>query len=109
MSITINLKQFITPLDTCLVGKDDALTFIKKLEREGINIKKEDEVTFIIPEQIVTINLSFFYQVFSEEVLELGSVGFKNKYKFISDSDFMNNRLNWLITQTQDKYLRGGF
>ena len=109
MSITINLKNFITPLDTCLVGKEDANIFIKKLEREGIDIVKEDVVTVIIPAQIVTINLSFFYQVFSEEVLNLGSVGFKSKYKFISESDFMNNRLDGLISNTQDKALRGGF
>ena len=44
-----------------------------------------DEIEVIIPEDIISLNISFFLNMFGESVRKLGKDGFINHYKFVSD------------------------
>ncbi len=44
-----------------------------------------DHVIVLVPEDILSVNLSFFLSLFGPSVRELGKNGFKSKYRFQCD------------------------
>ncbi|HXC61841.1 MAG TPA: hypothetical protein VNV63_04125, partial [Nitrospiria bacterium] len=49
----------------------------------------DSTVEVVIPEDILSVNLSFFLSLFGESVRHLGSVDFKAKYHFVCDPSLL--------------------
>lgn len=82
--MTINLADHTSPELSCLVGKD-----------QGANLRKlitdpADSFLIIIPDNIVTISRSFFFEMFGSEVKKLGRTTFLNKYHFRASDHILN-------------------
>ena len=97
-SVTENLKDFLVPEETALVGRENGENVLKKLAQSGLDFKKLekecDKITFKIPENVVSINKSFFLGLFETQVQRLGKDGFLNKYKFDTTEHIVNKIKN---------------
>ncbi len=87
---TINLESFRAKNAKVFTGRDrgEAVRNASKIDA----IENEfDEVHFIIPDNIYSINPSFFEELFFDVVQKLGKEKFLNKFKFesLGDYDYM--------------------
>lgn len=79
----INLTDYIDNNLTALVGRKhgECIHDVYPIPFETLE-KKFDKIIIIIPQQIITINKSFFEGLFKDRVQALGKFHFKNKYQF---------------------------
>ena len=84
---TINLEDFRTKGAKVFTGRDRGETV-----REGSKIdeleKAFETVNIVIPDNIYSINPSFFEELFTNVVDKLGREDFKKKFKFINQGDY---------------------
>lgn len=73
-----------------LSGRDVGIDFRKKFKLDDIDMNKES-VEVIVPEDLYSINSSFFLGLFGPSVRHLGEEGFKKKYQFKCDSIIQKN------------------
>ena len=92
--IVINFKDFINSNETALVGRETGRTIRKKLESKGLVFssleEKYESISINIPNDIITMNRSFFLAVFAERVKTLGKENFNAKYKFHASEYIMH-------------------
>ena len=87
--MVIDLSKYITPALPSLVGRENGRAMLKKLEageRTTLEAAEKafDVISVSIPEQILTMNKSFFLGAFSARVIALGKDGFLSKYSFLA-------------------------
>ena len=92
----INLEDFRVK------GKDGAIAKVFTGRDRGEDVRKAsrideldehyEEVKIIIPNNIYSINPSFFEELFVNVVLKLGREGFRNKYQFQSQGNYNYER-----------------
>lgn len=101
---TINLEDFR------VVGKDGSIAKVFTGRDRGEDVRKAskiddlekeyDTVNIIIPDNIYSINPSFFEELFINVVLKLGKDKFREKFKITSIGDYNFERpLNEAITR----------
>ncbi len=113
MEKTIDLKDFLAFEETALVGRENGENVLKKISQNGLDFKKleKDFNTIIIkiPENVVSINKSFFLGLFEIQVQRLGKDGFLKKYKFSTTDHIVNKIKNHvdaaLLTASQGDIL----
>lgn len=79
--------------DACLVGRIDG-SLIKQIYDLPLLEKEYDIIEVHIPEQLVTVNASYFIGAFGERLFDLSPVNFSQKYVFKSENKFVVKRLN---------------
>ena len=84
---TINLEDFRVKNAKVFTGRDrgEAVRIDSKIDEIE---KLYMEVNIIIPDNIYSINPSFFEELFLNAVLKLGREGFLAKFKFTSLGDY---------------------
>ena len=96
----LDLIKYMKGDESCFAGRDDGRAFISDLRDQGIDLDQLEqnyrEIHMVVPDQIVTINYSFFEGAFSDRVRRLGKIGFEEKYKFIT-SPFIEPRIKMHI------------
>ena len=60
--------------------------------------KQQNEVVFFIPEDVLSVNSSFFSGMFQASLKNLGEKEFRKKYKFECDNIIMMNIENGIST-----------
>lgn len=80
---TIDLENFRTKGSKVFTGRDRGRIVRDASKIDDIAINNE-EVNIIIPDNIYSINPSFFEELFLNVVIELGREEFLNKFKFKS-------------------------
>lgn len=88
--LEINLKDYIESETTSLIGKNKGTELASKLK--FFEIKDNEIVTIIIPDEVLLINKNFFFWFFSDEITRLTVEQFKKKYNFIC-SEFNKERI----------------
>lgn len=88
---TINLEQFRAKGAKVFTGRDRGVDVRANSRIDEIE-SKNDEVYFIIPDHIYSINPSFFEELFFNVVQKLGKEDFLAKFKFESLGDYDYNR-----------------
>ncbi|EHK2307033.1 TPA: hypothetical protein ACSQIM_000524 [Clostridium perfringens] len=96
----INLGKCKKSESKVLSGRDVGIKWRKNFELNKID-NLDDEIEIIVPDDLYSINISFFLGLFGDSVRALGAEGFKNKYKFKCD-DFLKKNIDKYI----DKALR---
>lgn len=80
--MTINLKDFLPKESLVLSGREFGKDVRRQCEFDRIDDNKEISVTIVIPQNIISLNSSFFWGLFTESVKKLGEDEFIKKYKF---------------------------
>lgn len=91
----LDLGKHIEEDATALVGREAGRKLKDDLEKKGLGLSREGGGTIVIPERIITINLSFFAGLFEEILVnEMGgdTWRFRRKYHFVS-SKFVEKRI----------------
>ncbi len=85
----INLEDARTePKSKVLSGRDRGAFWRKKFNIDQLDINDE-QFDVIIPQDVYSVNMSFFLNLFGESVRKLGRDRFIQKYKFICDPILM--------------------
>lgn len=87
----IDLNNFKNPNSRVLSGRKEGLKVREKLNLDSID-KNEQKVTVIIPDDIISLNSSFFLGLFGPSVRLLNEFSFKNKYEFLCP-DFIQSSI----------------
>lgn len=86
METTIDLSEFTNPQETALVGRINGEKLLEEFQKKNIIFnqleKENDKIHIKIPENIITINKSFFLGWLETRVQELGKNGFIKIYDF---------------------------
>jgi hypothetical protein len=78
---TINLREF-TSLDSIVIsGRPKGEELRQKLSLDRLDVEP-GVVTFVVPEEIVSLNSSFFLGLFTPSIQRLGVQAFDQKYRF---------------------------
>jgi hypothetical protein len=82
---TIDLDEVRTPRTSGLLsGRDNG-----EAARNRFGVSKmdsgQDEITVVIPDEVFSMNTSFFLGLFGPSVRALGEEGFRKKFKFRCD------------------------
>lgn len=101
---TINLESFRAKNAKVFTGRDRGEA-VRKDSKIGAIEGEFDEVHFIIPDNIYSINPSFFEELFFDVVQKLGKEEFLNKFKFESLGDYDYERP---LYEAIDRILRKG-
>lgn len=90
-NITINLEKFRAKngnrISKVFTGRDRG-EYVRKQSNIDELETKYDEITIIIPNQIYSINPSFFEEFLVNVVKKLGKEKFLTRFKFISEGDY---------------------
>jgi hypothetical protein len=81
MQETIDLTKYIAAQDIVLSGRPKGEELRKKLNLDGME-QQLDSIKFVIPQQVVSLNSSFFLGLFTNSVRRFGESGFRSKYSF---------------------------
>ena len=88
METTIKLADYTNPKETALVGRINGETLLKNFQDKNVIFKSlelsNDKINIIVPNNIITINKSFFLGWLETRVQELGKTAFISKYNFIA-------------------------
>ncbi|PIE49072.1 MAG: DUF4325 domain-containing protein [Flavobacteriales bacterium] len=87
MTNKINLEDFRTPKAKIFTGRDRGEQVRKDSKIDEIE-QKHDSVEFIIPDNLYSINPSFFEELFVNVVTKLGEQGFYKKFNFINNGNY---------------------
>jgi hypothetical protein len=89
MASKIDLNEArIPPTSEVISGRDCGEEFRKRFQLNKVDVA-EGEVEVSIPEDVVSMNTSFFLGLFGPSVKHLGQQGFLSKYKFLCDDVHM--------------------
>ena len=99
---TIKLEDFRTPGAKVFTGRDrgEQVRVDSKIDQIA---SENDEVYFIIPDNLYSINPSFFEELFENVVNKLDKKEFQKKFKFINDGDYNYDKP---LTEAIDRLLR---
>lgn len=78
---------------TSLVGKNDGNKINKLYDLNYIS-NNYDQIEVRIPKTCCTVNRSFLFGAFGEQIFNLGLDCFLKKYKFKTNSKIIKNRIN---------------
>lgn len=96
----ILLSNFIHQDETALVGRENGKSLRLAFTEKGIDLlaleKADDQIVIIIPEDVVSVNKSYFLGAFADRVRELGKVLFNEKYQF-KTSEHIQNKIDEAI------------
>lgn len=84
---TIRLESFRAKGAKVFTGRDRGEQVRENSRIDEIE-KNNDEVYFIIPDNIYSINPSFFEELFENVVTKLDKEGFYKKFKFINEGKY---------------------
>lgn len=87
---TINLNDYRKKNSKVLSGRDEGYRCRKLADLESID-KEIGIVSVVVPEDLYSINISFFLGFFGESVRNLGEKRFREKYEFQCDTFIMDN------------------
>lgn len=85
--VIIDLEKFRTPGSKVFTGRDRG-QIVRKSSRIDEIALTNDIIKIVIPDNIYSINPSFFEELFLNVVLTLGKEEFFNKFKFESRGDY---------------------
>lgn len=71
-------------------GRDRGYSLRKKLKLDEVDCAKEN-IEIIIPEDIISLNSSFFLGLFGKSVRTLGRSEFRSKYNFVCNEFIKKN------------------
>lgn len=95
----INLEDFRAPGAKVFTGRDRGADVRKKSKLDEIE-EKYDKVVIVIPDNVYSINPSFFEELFLNVVIKLGKEDFLKKFEFESQGDYQYEKpLNDAITR----------
>jgi hypothetical protein len=85
--LRIDLNEVRVPAGSGLLsGRDSGVA-----ARQRFNVAKLDrgigEISVLIPDEVFSLNTSFFLGLFGESVRVLGEDGFRKRYRFVCDED----------------------
>lgn len=84
----IDFNQVLDKRETALVGREHGESILAKLKASGVNFDELENnyvtIKCIIPDNIVSINKSFFLGMFELVIQRLGKNIFCEKYSFIT-------------------------
>jgi hypothetical protein len=84
----VKTKNVISKVFT---GRDRG-RYVREHSKLDENFMNHDTVKIVIPDDIMSINPSFFEELFVNAIIKLGDVGFMKKFKFISNGDYNYER-----------------
>ncbi len=84
---TIKLENFRAPGAKVFTGRDRGEQVRRDSQIDELE-KKFEEVYFVIPDNIYSINPSFFEELFENVVNKLNRDGFEKKFKFINQGQY---------------------
>lgn len=88
---TFDLGKYRAEGAKIFTGRDKG-KYVRKTSKFD-NIEKEnDRIFFIIPDNLYSINPSFFEELLINVVVKLGKDGFLNKYEFVNQGDYNYER-----------------
>lgn len=87
MKNEIKLEDFRTPGAKIFTGRDRGEEVRIKSRIDEIE-KENEQVIFIIPDNLYSINPSFFEELFVNVVTKLGKESFNKKFIFKNDGDY---------------------
>lgn len=102
-SSTIRLEEFRTPKAKIFTGRDRGKQVREDSKIDIIEVNS-DEVTFIIPDNLYSINPSFFEELFVNVVKKLGKEGFFEKFNFQNEGKYnfekpLNEAVNRILRE----------
>lgn len=97
---TIDLNQCRKKDSKVLSGREIGVKWRKNFLLDNID-NSDKEVEIIVPDDLYSINISFFLGLFGDSIRALGAECFKKKYKFKCDAFLRKN-----IDKYIDKALR---
>ena len=85
-------------------GRDKGKYVRKKSQFDKLE-EESDKVTFIIPDNLYSINPSFFEELLINVVVKLGKEGFMEKYDFENQGEYnyekpLNDAIDRILRQT---------
>lgn len=83
----IKLENFRTPGAKIFTGRDRGEDVRLRSRIDEIE-KNNDKVIFVIPDNLYSINPSFFEELFVNVVTRLGKEKFNEKFEFQNDGDY---------------------
>jgi len=86
----INLENFDEKAMQILAGREKGAEIRNRLGLDKID-KNQEHVEITIPENLYSINSSYFLGLFGPSVRSLGEAGFKENYTFTGDDIFKDN------------------
>lgn len=91
MNNIINLEDYRVKqgdkISKVFTGRDRGVSVREKSKLDEIE-KENNLIEIIIPDNIYSINPSFFEELFVNVVKKLGKDGFKEKFKFTSEGEY---------------------
>lgn len=84
---TIRLEDYRAKGAKVFTGRDRGAQVRKDSKLDEIE-PKSDKVNFIIPDNVYSINPSFFEELFENVVTKLGKDGFYAKFNFVSEGEY---------------------
>lgn len=87
MSAIIDLEVFRTPKSKIFTGRDRGEQ-VREDSKIDTLYKQFDTIEIIIPENLFSINPSFFEELFVNVVKDLGEEGFYRKFTFTNNGNY---------------------
>ena len=82
----VDFQDVLLKGETAFVGRQNGFNYQQKLKEKNVSFKNlENEyqkIVIKIPENIISMNKSFFLALWAERVLELGQESFEKRYIF---------------------------
>ncbi len=99
--ITIDLQQHRMPNSHILCGKTFGVQVREKLKLDEID-KTIQQVVIIIPDDIWSLNSSYFTGVFEKSIYHLGEENFRKKYLFQFSNRYIKENIEQGIADILD-------
>lgn len=90
MKKRINLNDCRKKNSKVLSGREEGYGYRKKFKIDTID-EEESSVEVIVPDDLYSINISFFLGLFGESIRKLGEKRFREKYEFLCDEFILEN------------------
>lgn len=84
---TIKLEDFRVKGAKVFTGRDRG-AYVREQSKIDEIEKKSDKVKFVVPDNIYSINPSFFEELFENVVVKLGKERFFEKFEFINEGQY---------------------
>ena len=98
----VNLEDFRVPNAKVFTGRDSGAQVRIKSKLDDIE-QKYPQIKIIIPDNVYSINPSFFEELFINVVIKLGREGFLNKFSFESLGNYQYEKP---LNEAIDRILR---
>lgn len=87
----IDLGKYRKPGERVLSGRQNGKTLRNELKIDDLDKKISENIEIFVPEDIYSLNSSYFLGLFGPSVRKLGEEKFKQKYTFICDDIISRN------------------